>query len=1235
MASFSTSPNSREGQVARATNTRQFNASNSNTLANQASSPGARPTFRKVNAAKSDGDEWVTVGPQQRSTSSSISVTAGKGNAYSSSGSATSYSSLSMVSNPPIGSESRHARPATQGATLFVAGVPPVYGVEQQLRVKEELNVHLSQWAPVKGIKLVYARQYDNHVKCAFAEFATAADANRVMEEAHGSNFRGMYLRLEPSRGDRTVRFEMTKSKLDMQSMSLCGNDEQVLSEEDVLAEGQVLGLTETLAEKLARPFGHIEAVDRRFADLGNGSVIDVVMSSSEEARAVVNVLGNLKAASGLKVGWAQFNSCLGGKLEDTFPQDSSSSNEGSCDDQVVSGPAAAREQAASTIKLLPSVTSSTTAQPPCDTMRPFKEAEVQRVMESRLENQPFLTLERLLLEPAVHAPTKSQRKKVTRAGMHNQGEHRGCTTSRKGVFSSAPPTPGAGSEQASQEKALEALKLELGISSYNGPWGSSEHNSPTIMSSTPKNESVLLESATSGQEAGRPNTSPLERPRHSQVDEEGNSTVSSAQVATPRSESGRVSISDPFKHKMPGNFATPASVSGFGKPTQSFDLVSHPGSSEQRAYDLGIIWVGHIGPLATDSDIRDFFSDCGPIKRVKTMRSVNGTSFYAFVNFLEDSSVDLALAKHGKPWKFGKSIAVRRKTKVSPAIVAKKQRASLASESRRSSGASPESVPRALSALRWRNGEMGATLRHNTQSPDHDKSPETSNRERATQVAKAMLGEGATSPESSKMFSPAQEYTPPATQTSSMRNGPAAARHAPLRQTSSLGSENGKGLASAKKQPFSGTRDTSSSSTGSFRQDSYGQRYQPQDPSVAAQKENFRPLHPAVVPPMIPNVQPYAVTWTGDRWLPVLPPMPTVLTPTDPSRMAGQVPQGYLTYEQYMLNMAQPGSTPVNLQSPSSVTSEASQFRPGPRSGLPMAYTVMGYPMTPFGGQTYHLLGEPSEFAHPAPRAKPQEQQRLRPPFNPRLAPFVPHLCTGYSPSMQDFQLQDGCQSSGAVGPFLGTASGAYGSQMSQPTKVAPNVSGSSPQARSPGTNSKRSAEGACTQKPPMSSAFHHGVPGNATRIRGTPFGAVETPSQSTPGKPSLAASGMVANYSPVVPQRLSNTESSCELPYSAPMSDYALSEGIPPPLTLALAEGTNGAPIVTSATAGGDASHVPHVRLAPAQGIQLFPHASFLGPVMQQAPAQPSPSQAMSPQNDLSASSQRIDIPAYMADY
>ena len=107
---------------------------------------------------------------------------------------------------PPHSPMPKHApRPDIQTVrTLFLAGLP--YGTPATVELENALSSFLSRWAPVLCVKLV-RHSGTSLVKCAFAEFAESHHASTVAAHVRTEPFRGVRLRIEEARADRTLRF--------------------------------------------------------------------------------------------------------------------------------------------------------------------------------------------------------------------------------------------------------------------------------------------------------------------------------------------------------------------------------------------------------------------------------------------------------------------------------------------------------------------------------------------------------------------------------------------------------------------------------------------------------------------------------------------------------------------------------------------------------------------------------------------------------------------------------------------------------------------------------------------------------------------------------------------------------------------------------------------------------------------------------------------------------------------
>ena len=81
-------------------------------------------------------------------------------------------------------------------------------GIPPSTSLQRSLVQFLSQWAPVVSVKLI-THSSNGQLKCVFAEFANEDDATKALKGVRTTIFYHMHLRLEPARGDRTLRFTM------------------------------------------------------------------------------------------------------------------------------------------------------------------------------------------------------------------------------------------------------------------------------------------------------------------------------------------------------------------------------------------------------------------------------------------------------------------------------------------------------------------------------------------------------------------------------------------------------------------------------------------------------------------------------------------------------------------------------------------------------------------------------------------------------------------------------------------------------------------------------------------------------------------------------------------------------------------------------------------------------------------------------------------------------------------
>lgn len=219
-------------------------------------------------------------------------------------------SSASSPENTPV--YARNACGAIEQCTVFIAGLPG--GTMPTQTLQEELVVYLGALAPVREVKLV--NDPATHcVKCVFAEFASPDDADRAARSVRSTPFNGSLLRMEPARGERTVRFSRASARdmyIHHQHMLLprtVGSTEVFEGYDPQCAvEHHGVLFSPVAAEDIASRFGAVEHVTD-----GSPYHVDVVYARRPDAVAAVRHLGMLPPQTNLRVRWRR-----GGRVEYT-----------------------------------------------------------------------------------------------------------------------------------------------------------------------------------------------------------------------------------------------------------------------------------------------------------------------------------------------------------------------------------------------------------------------------------------------------------------------------------------------------------------------------------------------------------------------------------------------------------------------------------------------------------------------------------------------------------------------------------------------------------------------------------------------------------------------------------------------------------------------------------------------------------------------------------------------------
>ncbi|WFD27944.1 hypothetical protein MNAN1_002952 [Malassezia nana] len=164
-------------------------------------------------------------------------------------------------------------------------------------------TMFVAGWGQVYDVKLSHA--VENQAQCAFVEFTSEAEAVRALHGTKFVPFMGTFLRLEPARAERTLRFSLinpTRRFVLMNPMWLQGAGPHLRS---MSFQCQRVPFNELLAHDLAEPYGPIERIRTRM--LPQCHVVDVIFEHRDSAFQGQAALALLPPKSNLRVrsyGW-------------------------------------------------------------------------------------------------------------------------------------------------------------------------------------------------------------------------------------------------------------------------------------------------------------------------------------------------------------------------------------------------------------------------------------------------------------------------------------------------------------------------------------------------------------------------------------------------------------------------------------------------------------------------------------------------------------------------------------------------------------------------------------------------------------------------------------------------------------------------------------------------------------------------------------------------------------------
>lgn len=166
------------------------------------------------------------------------------------------------------------------------------------MHLPTSLFLFLSKWGQVYDVKLSHA--VGNQSQCAFVEFISETEAVRALHGTKFVPFMGTFLRLEPARAERTLRFLLINPRrrfVLMNPMWLQGAGPHLCS---MSFQCQRVPFNEQLAHDLAEPYGPIERIRTRM--LPQCHVVDVIFEHRDSACQGHAALALLPPKSNLRV---------------------------------------------------------------------------------------------------------------------------------------------------------------------------------------------------------------------------------------------------------------------------------------------------------------------------------------------------------------------------------------------------------------------------------------------------------------------------------------------------------------------------------------------------------------------------------------------------------------------------------------------------------------------------------------------------------------------------------------------------------------------------------------------------------------------------------------------------------------------------------------------------------------------------------------------------------------------
>ncbi|KAL9933986.1 hypothetical protein V8E36_007068 [Tilletia maclaganii] len=200
--------------------------------------------------------------------------------------------------------ELAHSFPTTNSVmSIFVAGLPSIRlsTLAEQDHVRQALTRHLSSFAPPLRVKLVTDLGMRKTLNYAFVDFNNEEDCIKVIQQGHGTLFRGLPLRLEFARGDRTIVLA-SPGNVDLELLKEADQTDtyrQEFKSESVRWKT----LDKELAGRLCNPFGSVELIQPGTAAVGE-SVMHITFEYREEARVAFVAFSSLPLKAHISVHW-------------------------------------------------------------------------------------------------------------------------------------------------------------------------------------------------------------------------------------------------------------------------------------------------------------------------------------------------------------------------------------------------------------------------------------------------------------------------------------------------------------------------------------------------------------------------------------------------------------------------------------------------------------------------------------------------------------------------------------------------------------------------------------------------------------------------------------------------------------------------------------------------------------------------------------------------------------------